>query len=182
MAFFNNEKIEDMEYEKCYFYRSKKNPPILKAVEKEYEFCKEKIENNNLEGINLLYVKFLAYALDCRDFAKNIANINLQFSEDDVYIIERLAQAAHESYLNKILLEDNVMNFAKIFAGYLGFIITYYKGGEWIDEVKGLEECGPAIKLDEKNSVFVLSKVYRRITMGPEDNLEVFYGSIPYKE
>ena len=81
MAFFNNEKIEDMEYEKCYFYRSKKNPPILKAVEKEYEFCKEKIENNNLEGINLLYVKFLAYALDCRDFAKNIANITCNFQK-----------------------------------------------------------------------------------------------------
>ena len=159
---------------------SQKVPPSIEALQAAYEHGKSKLHTSDADEINKTELLYLAYGLDFIDFSSNNYNISLTLSEEDVFHIETIASAAHEAYVSGALSQENLLSFSKIFAGYLGLLITHHKGGTWVPEVKGMEDSGPAIQKDAGEYYFVLSKVFRRLQNGSEDNLVHFYQIIPY--
>lgn len=160
--------------------KSAKTPPAIAELEQKLQTGMEVIKANpESDEINATEMRFLAYGLDFIDFAKNNFNIALTLAEKDIEVVEEIALQAHNGYQSGHLPKDNLMPFATMFAGYVGLIITIHKGGEWISEHPSLKEAGPGISINGE-VVFVLSKAYRRIQNGSEDNLVNFYRTIEY--
>ncbi len=160
--------------------KSDKTPPTIVELEQKLQKGTEIIKANpETAEINVTEMRFLAYGIDFIDFAKNNFNTELTLAEKDIEMVEAIAEQAHIGYKSGHLPENNLMSFAKMFAGYIGLLITIHKGGEWIAEYSNLKEAGPGIMINGAVN-FVLSKAHRRIKNGSEDNLAHFYRAIEY--
>jgi len=160
---------------------SDKVSPVIAELQKQYEKEHEILTKNpETTEISKIGLSFLAHGLDFIDFAKASFKIDLTLAEADVSAVEQLAEQAHNAYKIGHLLEDNLLSYAKMFAGYLGLLIITHKGGEWIEEVDTLKEAGAGIRQRNGAVYFVLSKAFRRIKNGSEDNLADFYRTIKY--
>lgn len=142
---------------------------------KQYDSRKEKFDNG--EDVNKLELMFVGYALDAVDVVRLNFNIQLDFSEDSIKEVEKLLENLHKLYEKSKLSDDRVLDFAKQFSGYIGQVMIQNWGGEWIPESDFTIKNGPALKVKE-NNLFLLSKVYRRIQNGSEDNVYHFYQAI----
>jgi hypothetical protein len=141
-------------------------------LEMQYELGKAKFDNG--EEVNRLEVMFVGYALDAVDTGMRNFKVELDFSENSVKEVERILDI-----LNKTLNRDKpsdatVMSFAKQFSGYIGQVMMMKWGGEWIDESNYSFNNGHALRIGEQD-LFLLSKVHRRITRGPEENVYHFF-------
>ena len=143
-------------------------------LENRYNTEKQRMDNG--EVINKLELMFIGYALDAVDTGKHNFKINLDFSEDSIKNVELILDKLNKS-LYKAPSKEIIMSFAKQFAGYIGQIIINKWGGEWIDESNYEIENGPGLKVKDQH-LFLLSKVYRRITRGSEENVYHFYETI----
>ncbi|EKQ56187.1 MULTISPECIES: hypothetical protein [unclassified Clostridium] len=117
---------------------------------------------------------FIGYALDAADTAERNFKIKLDFSEDSIKDVEKILDRLNKTIEIDNPSEDLVLKFAKVFSGYIGQVIKINWGGEWKDESNFAIKNGPALKVKDQD-LFLLSKVYRRITSGPEDNVWHFY-------
>ena len=93
--------------------------------------------------------------------------------------MEQFAESAHNAYVSGELPESELESFAKMFAGYVGLLIQFHKGGEWVEETP-VANAGAAIKQSDGTYHFVAAKAYGRIKNGSEDNLLHFYQRISY--
>ncbi len=120
---------------------------------------------------------YLGYALDAVDISQEIFNVELDFSDKSIKNVEKILGVLCDS-LNKVKPSDeDILEYAKKFSAYIGQIIIDKWGGEWKDESEYSIKNGPVLRVGEIN-VFLLSKVYRRIINGSEDNIELFYERI----
>jgi len=161
--------------------KSNKVPPPISELQEQFEReSKICLDDKNTTEINKTALAYLGYGLDCIDFAKAKFGATLTLVEKDIYTIEEMAGRAHKAYMSGELAEKNLLSFAKCFAGYMGLIILIHKGGEWVEECPELKDAGPGIMDSNGSTWFVLSKSFRRIQNGDEDNLVHFYQSIKY--
>lgn len=158
---------------------SSKVPPKLCEFAKQFEDKSQRFKKSGAAE-NRTQLMFLGYALDFVDFAREKFGISLELQESDVYKVESIADKANKALLKGHLDKEEIINFAKPMAGYLGLLIMIHKGGEWVEKADSIPDAGPAIKRGTEYN-FVLSKAYRRIQNGAEDNLLHFYQNISYE-
>lgn len=130
---------------------------------------------------NRTQLKFQGYALDCLDFVAGNFQKKLTFSEEDLSFIEKFAEKIREAYHDGKIDREKLYDYAKMLAGYLGLLLICHKGGEWTEQADELPEAGPAVVIGTAY-YFILSKAFRRLENGDEDNLLYFYQTIPYQQ
>lgn len=130
---------------------------------------------------NCTQLKFQGYALDCMDFVGKNFNKELTFSEEDLSFVEKFAEKIREAYHDGKMDREKLHDYAKMVAGYFGLLLIHHKGGEWVEQADELPEAGPAVVIGTAY-YFILSKAFRRLENGDEDNLLYFYQSIPYRQ
>ena len=156
-------------------------PPSIPDLQARYEAGAALIKADpHTTKINTTELRFLAYGLDFIDFARSGFGITLTLAESDVTAVEQIADNAHRAYVSRKMPNDRLEHWATGFAGYLGLLILTHKGGTWVSE-SPIPDAGPGIQVGNGDVYFVLSKAYRRIRDGDEDNLVHFYRSIPYQ-
>jgi len=138
----------------------------------EYNLNKEKLDKG--EEVDPLQLMFQGYALDAVDTAAENFKINLDFSEYSIEAVERILDMLAKTMKRDKPSKDLVLKFAKTFSSYIGEVIRINWGGEWKAESEFSIKNGPALRVKGKD-LFLLSKVYRRITTGVEDNVWNFY-------
>lgn len=148
---------------------------IYDLLAKEYENDKSKLDKG--ESINKLELMFKGYALDAVDFTKENFKKQLDFSEKSIKDVEECLVFLNSTREQYIPSDAQILMTAKMYAGYIGQVIKIRWGGEWRDESEYSFNNGPALKVKEQH-LFLLSKVYRRITGGAEDNIWHFYQEI----
>lgn len=141
-------------------------------LEKQYELGKAKFDSG--EEVNRLELMFIGYALDAVDTGMRNFKVELDFSENSVKEVERILDILNKSLNRNRQSDDTIMKFAKQFAGYIGQVMMMKWGGEWIDESNYSFNNGHALRIGEQ-SLFLLSKVHRRITRGSEENVYHFF-------
>lgn len=149
----------------------------------EYSVSLKKIQAGN--GRDYLRVMNIGYALDAVDFAQQFFKVTLDFSDESIEDIEKILDVIHKTLVDENSKEEDILNYAKKFSGYIGQVIIKSWGGEWKDEneysFKNKEgktiRTGPGLKVKDLD-IFILSKVYRRIVNGSEDSITQFYQGI----
>jgi len=126
------------------------------------------------EPVNKLELAFKGHALDAVDFTQQNFKKQLDFSEDSIKNVEECLDLLNKSREKFKPSDEQLFWTAKIYAGYIGQVIKLRWGVEWRAESEYSFENGPALKVGESH-LFLLSKVYRRLTGGPEDNVWHFY-------
>ena len=145
---------------------------IYSELLKQYE--QEKLKMVNGEEVNKLELMFIGYALDAVDTAKRNFKIDLDFSESSIEKVEKILDILHKTLEQSKPSQDVILTFSKQFAGYIGQVMKIRWGGIWKDESSYEIKNGPALYV-KNHDLFLLSKVYRRITNGSEDNVYHFY-------
>lgn len=119
---------------------------------------------------------FIGYALDAVDTGRRNFHVDLDFSENSIKEVERILDTLNKELNRNKPSDDTVMCFAKQFCGYIGQVMMMKWGGEWIDgsNYSYSINYGHALRIGEQD-LFLLSKVHRRITRGPEENVYHFF-------
>lgn len=138
----------------------------------EYDKGKEKADKG--EEVNKLELMFIGYTLDAVDTAKRNFKTDLNFSEESIKSVESILDQLNKTLKSAKPSNDTILSFAKQFAGYIGQVMRIRWGGQWVDENEYSIKNGPALRTRSQD-LFLLSKVYRRITTGQEDNVWHFY-------
>lgn len=120
-----------------------------------------------------------AYSEDAVELGKQMGK-DLDFSEDSLLIIEEILELYHSSLPKRKILkwikqkpsEEKVVQVSKIWGGYLGEAIRKNLGGEWL-----LEDNTIILALND-TLIFPPAKVYKRITIGNEDNIWHYYQTL----
>ena len=149
-----------------------KEKSIYDQLVKEYDIDKAKMTGG--EPINKLELMFKGYALDAVDFTNQNFKKQLNFSEDSIKDVEECLDALSRTRAQYKPTNEQLYNTAKMYAGYIGQVIKLKWGGDWRDESEYSLENGPALKINDQQ-LFLVSKIYRRIVNGPEDNIWHFY-------
>ena len=138
------------------------------------EFNKGKEDRDSGKTVDTLELMFIGYALDTVDMARDRYRINLDFSEDSLKDIEKILDHFNKTMSKEKPSPDLVLSYTKAFTGYIGQVIKIRWGGTWKEEDEYSIKNGPGLFVKNQD-LFLLSKVYRRITNGPEDNIWHFY-------
>lgn len=138
------------------------------------QYDSEKARMDSGEEVNTLALMFIGYALDAVDTGRRNFKVELDFSEASIKEVERILDQLHKTIEKSQPSEDTIVTFAKQFAGYIGQIMILRWGGEWVEESNYPIENGPGLRIKNQD-LFLLSKVYRRIINGSEENIYHFY-------
>ena len=97
---------------------------------------------------------------------------HFSYQEKDVDEMEEILGILHQDYQNQELSDETLQKIAVFFGVYLGQIMLE----------NGLAKCGYVwdgeqicLKKDDKNKMYPVSKVYKRIVNGIEDSVKSFY-------
>jgi hypothetical protein len=112
--------------------------------------------------------------LDAVDFTNQKFKKQLNFSEDSIKDVEECLDALSRTRAQYKPTNEQLYNTAKMYAGYIGQVIKLKWGGDWRDESEYSLKNGPALKVNDQQ-LFLVSKIYRRLVNGPEDNIWHFY-------
>jgi len=163
----------------CPIKISKANPvdvtnaqSIYNQLAREYDIGKTKMDKG--EPVNKLELMFKGYTLDAVDFTKQNFKKQLDFSEDSIKDVEECLDALSKTRDQYKPNNEQLLTTAKMYAAYIGQVIKLKWGGDWRDENQYSLQNGPALKVRDQH-LFLVSKVYRRILNGPEDNVWHFY-------
>lgn len=98
----------------------------------------------------------------------------LDYSGESIASLEELARMFYKTNKSQHLPKNVLWNVAAIYGAYLGETLLRNGlkdlGFSWVED----EDGDPALGRGE-NRMYPVSKVYKRITEGPEDSLESFY-------
>lgn len=99
----------------------------------------------------------------------------LNFSADSIAELEKILQYYHEEYRENRAADNQLWNLSVVFGVYLGqtLLDTYLtaRGYIWAPG----EDSIPVLMKDGKNQMSPITKVYKRLLNGPEDNVKSFY-------
>lgn len=125
-----------------------------------------------------------AYAEDAVEHANRMFGITLDYSPKGVGNVETILGKLYDTIPRTFLArlfgrrpptDEDIWSVCKMYGGYIGEVVRRHHGGEWVidtdvspgDEVIALQKGG--------SRMFPPSKVGKRLTNGPEDNVEVYY-------
>lgn len=120
-----------------------------------------------------------AYSLDAIDFARENFQEQLDYSESSIEQVEQIAAKLYDDipkgFFSRLLKkgpsEEEIELVSKMLGGYIGEVFIRSQGGEW-----KYHEQFSTFALNKGDSwLFPVSKVYKRLTNGEEDNLSSFY-------
>jgi hypothetical protein len=123
-----------------------------------------------------------AYAVNAVNFAQTNFRITLDFSVKSIAQIEIIANGLYymrpKGFIARLFRkqpsEHDVETVSKMLGSYIGEVYRQNKGGEW-----QINHEHQAIGLlDGENWIFPLAKVYKRITNGKKDDLNLFFAEI----
>ena len=115
-----------------------------------------------------------AYALDAVDFAARNFQIILDWSDDNVRLVEGCLKTLHDQLGDARPAEETVWTFAKVFGSYVGEVFRRNHGGEWgMIQLDG--ESFPGIQYESGVLCWPWSRAYKRITIGGEENIWHYY-------
>lgn len=122
------------------------------------------------------------YAQEAVDVAREQFQMTLDFSENSLEKVEEILAYLHNSLPKGIFgklsgrrpSQDEIWQMAKVWGGYVGEVIRWHWGGEWITETAA--HPGTVITLRVFGTdIFPPAKVYKRLVNGPEDNIWHYY-------
>lgn len=138
------------------------------------EYDEQKLKMDNGEDVDKINLMFTGCALDAVDRAKELFKVDLNFSEESIKDVENILEGLSKSIIRDKPSNDQIFDCAKVFSSYIGQVMKLRWGGEWKDESEYSIKNGPALRVRGQD-LFLLSKTYRRITNGSEDNVWHFY-------
>lgn len=117
-----------------------------------------------------------AYALDMVDYAKNEHEIELDWSDESVRQIERIAAVLHEEYRKDQPSSEQLAPFYKSLGSYVGEVYRRNHGAEWGwvtlegDRFPGMQ-C-------KTGAFWPWGRALNRIVNGPKDDIWRYYQSL----
>lgn len=132
---------------------------------------------NKGEEIDKLSLGFLGCALDAVDTSKRLFNITLDFSAESIETVEKMLAALHTMVKRDAPTREQILNYAKVYAAYIGQVMILQWGGEWREEKEYQLSNGPALHVNGQH-LFLLSKVFRRLVQGQEENVWHYYQTL----
>ena len=115
-----------------------------------------------------------AYALDMIDYAKQTHGIDLDWSDDSVQPVERIAALLHDDYGKTRPSSEQVAPFYKALGSYVGEVFRRNHGAEW-GWVTLQGNRFPGMQHKPGSLFWPWGKALNRIVNGPEDNLWHYY-------
>lgn len=122
-----------------------------------------------------------AYSQDAVEYAKRLKK-DLDYSEESINEVEEICSLLHKAipknFLGKLFKkspsEETILQMAKMLGGYIGEVIRKHYGGNWV--IEDLMNEGNVLFLNTGDmKTFPVSKVYKRLKNGPEDNVFYYY-------
>jgi hypothetical protein len=115
-----------------------------------------------------------AYALDMIDYAKQTHGIDLDWSDDSVQQVERIAALLHNDYEKTRPSSEQVAPFYKMLGSYIGEVFRRNHGAKW-GWVTLQGNRFPGMQHKPSSLFWPWGKALSRIVNGPEDNLWHYY-------
>jgi len=123
-----------------------------------------------------------AYALDAQDHAQASSNVTLDHSPESIRLVEeildRLHAAVPRGFLGRLLKkapsQDDLWTMSKMYGGYIGEVFRKAGGGEWGLDTEIVPGQNTVCLRKEQRRIWPPSKVYKRLTAGPQDNVWVY--------
>ena len=99
----------------------------------------------------------------------------LDFSLRSIKLLDNQLQQFHEMVIVERPTDKELSGFAQLYGAYLGEVIRLAHGGEWgiCDLADQSQET--ALLVPGPGAIFPVSKVYRRILEGAEENVWAYY-------
>ncbi len=101
-------------------------------------------------------------------------DLNLDFTADSLEALEKLAQMIYKTNMNQPLPEDTLASVSDLYGAYLGEVLLRSGLGDlgfaWTENGEGEAGIG-------HGDIWMapVTKVYKRITLGPEHDLMTFF-------
>lgn len=106
---------------------------------------------------------------DAKDFG-----LYLDFTSKSLKDVERMAQAIHMAHRLEPLPEDVLLGIANLYGAYLGEVLL--RSGLNLLDYRWEEDGEGEIGICSENiSMFPVTKVYKRLTQGPDHSLTEFF-------
>ena len=118
-----------------------------------------------------------AYALDMVDYAKDTHGIELDWSNDSVQEIERIAAVLHEEYKKSPPSSEQLEPFYKALGSYVGEVFRRKHGADW-GWVSLQGGRFPGLQAKAGALFWPWGRAMNRIVNGPEDNLWHYYQAL----
>lgn len=121
-----------------------------------------------------------AYSLDAVDFARSQFDVELDFSEASVELIEEILEELYATMpkgiigktLSKKPSPEQIDRMAKMLGGYVGEVMRRSWGGHWKLETEAFpRETVITLELAKGGDVWPHFKAGKRLVNGPEDNV-----------
>lgn len=115
-----------------------------------------------------------AYSLDFIDFARANFQIELDWSDESVAQVEKIAAGLHENYIRTKPSDEQIAPFYKGLGSYIGEVFRRNHQAEW-GWVTFNGTRFPGMHRDKVGLFWPWGKVQSRIVNGAEDNLWAYY-------
>ena len=130
-----------------------------------------------------------AYAQDAVDHAKSSSDITLDYSLESVrrveQVLERLYTAVPRGVLGRLFgrgpSAQGLLTMSKMYGGYVGEVLRRAAGGEWDIDTEVVPGQNTVCLRKGENRIWPPSKVHKRLTNGPEDNVW-YYSQVILKD
>ena len=122
-----------------------------------------------------------AYAQDAVDHAKS-SGVALDYSPESVRgveeVLERIYAAVPRGLVRRFFAKgpsaEDIWTMSKMYGGYVGEVIRTAAGGEWDIDTEIVAGQDTVCLRKGNDRVWPPSKVHKRLTAGPEDNIWVY--------
>jgi hypothetical protein len=122
-----------------------------------------------------------AFAQDAVDFARKHLHFKLDYSESSIEHLESILAVFHDDLPKGPAArrrqgpsDEEIWNMAKMWGGYLGEVIRRRWKGEWTDKSAAMPDPVYTLRVRD-GEIYPPSKVLKRLTDGPADNVWHFY-------
>jgi hypothetical protein len=118
-----------------------------------------------------------AYALDMVDYAKQAHGIGLDWSDDSIQQIDRIAGVLHGEYKKSPPSSEQLEPFYKMLGSYIGEVFRRNHGADW-GWVTLQGSRFPGLQAKAGTLFWPWGRAMNRIVSGPEDNLWHYYQAL----
>jgi hypothetical protein len=128
----------------------------------------------DFEPDSKMQIMAAAYSQDMVDLARERFGISLDWSDNSIQQIERIAALLHDHYVKDHPPEETIAPFYKMLGSYLGEVFRKNHKGTWgWVTLKGARF--PGMKREPSSLFWPWGKARNRIFNGPEDDLWQYY-------
>jgi hypothetical protein len=115
-----------------------------------------------------------AYALDMVDHARQVHGLEIDWSDDSVQQVERIAAVIHEEYKKNRPTAEQLEAFYKMVGSYIGEVFRRNHGAEW-GWVSLQGSRFPGLRARKGTLFWPWGRAMNRIMHGAEDDLWFYY-------